>query len=109
MSDTDVILSRDISREQLLAELRALRPAFERSGVRHMTLFGSRARGDFRGDSDIDLAVDIDPLRKFSLVDLSHLHLLIEDRLRLHVSVVLNRSLRPGLKTAVARDGVRVF
>jgi predicted nucleotidyltransferase len=52
MSDT--VLSRDISREVLIAELRALRPAFEREGVAHMALFGSRARGDNRPDSDVE-------------------------------------------------------
>jgi uncharacterized protein len=109
MSDTETVLARNISRDQLLAELRALRPAFEREGVTHMTLFGSRARGDYRSDSDVDLAIDVDPRRKFSLIDLSRLHLLGEDRLRLNVSVVLTRGLRPSLKMALARDGVPVF
>jgi predicted nucleotidyltransferase len=109
MSDTDAILSRDISRDRLLAELRALRPVFEREGVTHMVLFGSRARGDNRPDSDVDLAIEVAPDRKFSLIDLSGVHLIVEDAIALSANVALSRSLRPGLASAVARDGVVVF
>ncbi len=38
-------------------------PCFESEGVTHMALFGSRARGDNRPDSDVDLLIDIVPGR----------------------------------------------
>jgi predicted nucleotidyltransferase len=109
MSDTETLLARDISRDQLIAELRALRPAFEREGVTHMTLFGSRARGDNRIDSDVDLAIDVDPSRKFSLIDLSGVHLIAQDAIRLSANVTLRRGLRPGLASAIGRDGIAIF
>ncbi|RYE83179.1 MAG: nucleotidyltransferase domain-containing protein, partial [Hyphomicrobiales bacterium] len=77
---------RDLSREQLLAELRALKPEFERRGVTRMALFGSRARGDNRPDSDVDLIVDIPPA--MSLVGLAGIWAIIEDRLGLESSIV---------------------
>jgi predicted nucleotidyltransferase len=109
MSDTQTVLARDITRDQLLVELRALRPAFEQTGVTRMVLFGSRARGDNRPDSDMDLAIDIDPLRKFSLVELSRVHLLAEYAIGLHANMTLRRSLTPNLEAAVSRDGIPVF
>lgn len=42
----------------LLARLKALEPELRRSGVGALYLFGSRARGDHREDSDVDLAFD---------------------------------------------------
>jgi predicted nucleotidyltransferase len=102
---------RDISREQLLAELRALRPEFEREGVAHMTLFGSRARGDNRPDSDVDIVVDIQPGRSFGLEAVGVFNL-IEDRLGLPSSVVPRSGLRlatPDLGKTILRDAVPVF
>ncbi len=109
MSDSETVLARDITRDQLLAELRALRPQFEREGVTHMSLFGSRARGDNRPDSDVDLMIDIDPERKFSLVELSGVGLLVEDHIGLPVSVVMRRSAKPAMLAAGTRDGIAVF
>lgn len=42
-------------RQQVVDEIRSLAQKYE---VRKVILFGSRARGDFREKSDIDLAVE---------------------------------------------------
>ena len=101
---------RDLSREQLLAELRALKPQFERRGVAHMSLFGSRARGDNLADSDVDVVVDIEPGRKFGLEAVGVFNL-IEDRLGLPSSIVTRKSLAsdPGFRERVSDDEVAVF
>ncbi len=110
MSDTDVILSRDISRDQLLAELRALRPAFEREGVVHMALIGSRARGDNGADSDVDLAIDVsDEKQRFSLLDMIGVKHLVEDTLGLRADIFMLRSLEPALRKNAQRDRVEVY
>ena len=90
-------------------KLRALRPLFEREGVTHMTLFGSRARGDHRPDSDVDVIIEVDPERKFSLIDLSGVGLVVEENLGFPASVAMRRSARPAMLAAVKRDGVAVF
>ena len=101
---------RDIAREQLLAELRALRPEFERRGVTRMALFGSRARGDNRADSDVDVVIDVDPNRKFSGLDAAGVYGVIEDNLGLESSViVLDRFTPADFVAAVERDRVSVF
>jgi predicted nucleotidyltransferase len=100
---------RDLSRQQLLAELRALKPEFERKGVAHLSLFGSRARGDNRPDSDVDVLVDVQEGRKFGLewVSVSHI---IEDNLGLESNViVLDKYTNPEFVENVERDRVPIF
>jgi predicted nucleotidyltransferase len=101
---------RDISREQLLAELRALRPQFEREGVAHMAIFGSRARGDNHADSDVDIVVDVKAGHKFGL-EAVRVFNLIEDRLGLPSSIVTRDgvSLDASFGHRVARDEVAIF
>lgn len=100
---------REISRDQLLDELRALRPQLEREGVTHLALFGSRARRDNRQDSDIDLLIDIDETRKFSLLDLVGVGHIIGDTLELEANILTRRSLRADFAAEIRPDLVEVF
>jgi predicted nucleotidyltransferase len=102
---------RDLDREALIAELQRLKPQFERRGVSHLALFGSRARQDNRPDSDVDLVLDLDEAAddKFSLLDLAGLYGLIEDELGLESSLLMRRSLNDNFKWTVQRDQVVVF
>lgn len=49
-----------MTKEEIIAKLLEHRSEFEAAGVRHMSLFGSVARGDDRPDSDIDIAVALE-------------------------------------------------
>lgn len=110
MSDAETVLARDITRDQLVAELRRLRPAFEREGVTHMALIGSRARGDGRHDSDVDLAIEVsDQPRRFSLLDMIGVKHVVEDALGLRADIFMLRSLERPLLGEVQRDRVEVF
>ena len=51
-------------KEQVLREIREIA---EKYGVKKVILFGSRARGDFRRTSDIDLAVSGGDVARFAL------------------------------------------
>ena len=100
---------RDLSRDQLLTELRALRPEFEREGVAHMTLFGSRARGDHAQGSDVDIVLEIAPGRKFGLEIVGVYHI-IEDNLGLESSlVVLDKYADPRFVSRIQQDFLPVF
>jgi uncharacterized protein len=48
-----------MSREQIIATLRANERALKDAGVVRLSLFGSAARGEARPDSDIDIAVGL--------------------------------------------------
>jgi predicted nucleotidyltransferase len=101
---------RDLTREQLLLELRALKPQFERKGVAHLAIFGSRARGDNRPDSDVDLLLEAEPNRKFSLLDAISAGHIVQDNLGLETSVVVLDKYAPAeFVHSVQRDRVAVF
>jgi predicted nucleotidyltransferase len=100
---------RDIAREELIAELLALKPEFEREGILHIGLFGSRARQDNRPDSDIDLLVEVDEGRTVSLLNFAGIYGLIEERLGLETSLVDRRGLHQGFLKRASRDLIPVF
>src|SRR5580700_3250761 len=49
-----------ISADEIIASLRAHADELRAAGIRHLSLFGSVARGDAGPDSDVDLAVELD-------------------------------------------------
>jgi predicted nucleotidyltransferase len=67
-------------------------------------IFGSYARGDFHGDSDLDLLVDVDA--GATLLDLVGLQQFLEDRLGCKVDVVTRRSLREELRASVFNEAI---
>jgi len=100
---------RDLSREQLLAELRALRPEFERRGVTGLSLFGSRARGDNRPDSDVDIVVDFAKNARFSLLEVVGLGQFVEDRLGIETNIFIREDFDPSFQRTFKRDGILIF
>src|SRR5262249_20973460 len=98
----------NIGRKELLEKLLTLKPAFERGGVTHLVLFGSRARQDNRPDSDIDVMIDVDESRKFSLLDLVGIGHIIEDNIGLPANIFMRRSLDAKFKASTQRDLIQV-
>ncbi len=74
-----------------------------------MDLFGSRARRDNRADSDIDLVIEIDENRKFSVLNLIGVEHKIEDSIGVPANLFMRRSLDASFMTEVRRDEVSVF
>jgi predicted nucleotidyltransferase len=50
-----------MNRQEILAKLRENETALCARGVSRAALLGSRARGDDRPDSDIDIMIEVDP------------------------------------------------
>jgi hypothetical protein len=90
-------------------QLAAREPELRRRGVRHLAVFGSVARGEYSLDSDIDLAVEIEDGRSFSLIRLEETRLLLEDALRRSVDLGEIDSLRPQVRAAFERDRISIF
>lgn len=78
-------------------------------GVRHIVVFGSTARGEAAPDSDVDLAIDIDPKLEIDLFDLAGIVGAIRELLDMPVDVARFNRLIPGVARAVARDGICAF
>jgi predicted nucleotidyltransferase len=47
--------------QEITARLKQHEAALRAQGVTHAALFGSRARGDARPDSDTDIMIELDP------------------------------------------------
>jgi predicted nucleotidyltransferase len=83
--------------------------ALKARGATSLFVFGSTARDQARTDSDLDLFIDYDPKRKFSLVDLSALKNFLEDELGLRVDLTTRDSLHPALRAEIERSAERIF
>jgi predicted nucleotidyltransferase len=73
-------------------------------GALNVRVFGPRARGDARPDSDVDLLIDVGP--RTSSWFPAGLVLELERALGFRVDVVTERALMPGLGDSVLREAV---
>lgn len=98
-----------MTRDQLIASIKAREADIRAEGVVRLALFGSRARGDNRPDSDVDVLIDVPRGVRFSLLNLTGVAQLIEDATGLPSSVVLDRDLDPDFDAVVRPDLAPVF
>ena len=78
-----------------------------RRGVVRAGVFGSFARGEATGSSDVDFLVEFEPGR--TLLDLAGLRLDLCDALGREVDVATQGSLHPGLRERILREVVPVL
>jgi predicted nucleotidyltransferase len=98
-----------MTRTEAVRILRAHESALHERGVTRLALFGSLAREEEGEDSDVDVVVDIDPERVFSLIDLADLRLYLCDVFGRDTDVVIRGDLRPKFRDRIAADEVAVF
>jgi predicted nucleotidyltransferase len=95
--------------EEIIARLRPTIPALRAEGVTKLAIFGSRARGDERPDSDLDVLVEVDPETKFSLLNLVGVEHIVHDATGLRTQASLRRSMDERMAKRIADDLVEVF
>jgi len=97
-----------MARGNAIAVLQANAEMLRVHGIRHAARFGSLACGEARPDSDIDVVVDIEPERRFSLIDLASLRVLLCDLFDRETDVVVREDLRPAFRDRILRESVAV-
>ncbi|MCS3448035.1 MULTISPECIES: nucleotidyltransferase family protein [Bradyrhizobium] len=98
-----------MTREEIVAAIRENADAIKAEGVSKLAIFGSRVRGDYRPDSDVDVLVEVEPDASFSLLNLIGVEHIIEDATGLQAQATMKRSLPPRLAQRIADDILEVF
>src|SRR5215212_2314000 len=99
----------DIPLGTIIARLRDIEPAIRAKGVTRLAIFGSRARGDARPDSDLDVLVDTKSHKETPPFDLFKVQHLIEDATGIHAQISLREMLKTRVTDRIADDVVQVF
>jgi predicted nucleotidyltransferase len=103
---TDVV---DITLDAIVARLRGIQPEIRAQGVTRLAIFGSRARGDARPDSDLDILVDATSGGQMPPFDLFKVQHLIEDTTGIVTQISVRHLLKPRVAERISDDLVEVF
>jgi uncharacterized protein len=98
-----------MTRDQIIERLKENEAVLRAKGVAHAALFGSRARGDDRADSDTDIMVEFDPTAHVTVFDYAGLKDFIATLFDGPVDVVNREGLKPYVKPAVTADLIYAF
>lgn len=98
-----------MERDEAIRLLKQHERELRQLGVSALALFGSTARGDARPDSDVDVLIDIEPNRKFSLIDHASVCLFLRELFGRETDVAIRRNLKPFIKEAVLSEAIEVF
>jgi predicted nucleotidyltransferase len=100
----------DIILEKIIARLCTISPAIKAGGVTRLAVFRSRARGDARPDSDLDILFDTTvPPRDFVGFDLLKVMHLIKDATGVQTQISMRDLLKPRISERIDDDLVEVF
>jgi predicted nucleotidyltransferase len=98
-----------VNRQDILDRLRENERALRARGVTHAALFGSRARGDDRADSDTDIMIEVDPEAHISVYDYVGIKEYITSLFDGPVDVVSRDGLKTYVRPAATADAIYAF
>jgi hypothetical protein len=99
----------DIKLDAIIATLREIAPAIRALGVTRLAVFGSRARGDERPDSDLDILVDTTSRNETPPFDFFKVQHLIEDATGVSTQISMQKMLKPRMAERIADDLIEIF
>jgi uncharacterized protein len=95
--------------QEILARLRENETALRARGVSQAALFSSRARGDNRPDSDIDIMLEFDPAAHVTVFNYAGLKEYIASLFDGPVDVVNRPGLKRHVRPAATTDAIYAF
>lgn len=98
-----------MKREQIIARLRENEAVLRKRGIAHGALFGSRARGEGRADSDTDIMIEIDPAAPVGVYEYVRIKEYIASLFEGRVDVVDRECLKPYVRPAATVDAIYAF
>jgi len=98
-----------MDRPALIEILRCYDAALRENGATGLFIFGSRARGTHRSDSDLDLFIDYDSARIPNMFRLMQLEEEISEALGIPVTITTRNALHPLMKANIEQDAIRVL
>jgi predicted nucleotidyltransferase len=98
---------KTISRNEIIATLNDAAPALRAEGVTRLAIFGSRARGDARDDSNLNVLIDVNAT--FSGLDLIGVQHIIRAATGLETRAEMRRSLDLWFVRRMADDVIEIF
>ena len=98
-----------MNRHEIITRLREHEADLRARGVRHAALFGSRARGDNRSDSDIDIMLEFDPAARVTIFGYAGLKAYISGLFDARVDVVNADGLKQYVRPAATADAIYAF
>ena len=93
----------------IVARIEAQTPELRERGVTSLAIFGSRVRGDERKDSDLDVLIDYDRSRRFTLCDLVEIQRYLTDIVGLEAHVATRDGFAPERLRRLLKHAVDVF
>ena len=98
-----------MDRSTLIMALRKYDVPLRQNGATGLYMFGSRARGTHRPDSDLDLFIDYNPTAKIpNMFRLMQIEEAISEALGIPVTITTRDALHPLMKARIEQDAVRV-